>query len=358
MRNSLHNIICFLIIIPGIAFTSFANEDVVNDGREGLKSVFDRLAEQEVLTISVKTDIDKLLTKRKSKNYQGAVMSFDDSSDLRPEWNVELRTRGKYRKKICDFPPIKIKFNHSIFKSEHLKPFKSLNLVTHCGENEESEELLVREYLAYKIYNLITDRSLRVQLVKINWEDTSGKYDLGQKWGFFIENDDEMALRLGGGIYDEFGVSHNDVHSESASQHALFQYLIGNADWNLEMNKNIHFVKNYSTGEVFVVPYDFDFSGLVNASYAVTEYGMTSVKERIFLGQASDEDLALAIESFREKEHQIVDLVKSFEHIGRSARNDVKRYVQSFFNSLDEPLLTESFYRERIKSGAVVSRQN
>lgn len=339
----------FLVFLPVLlSAIDFNYRDNVN--REVPISIFDRLSEDEVLEISIRTDIDKLLVNKKSSTYQAAFINFAGSTVTDVEWRVEIRARGKFRNRVCDFPPLKVKFDHSVLGPENLKAFKTLKLVTHCGDQAETEELLQKEYLAYKVYNTITDQSFRVQLVKINWIDSGGKHQIGEKWGFFIENEDEMAQRLGGDIYEEYGVNNDDVNSQCAAQNSIYQYMIGNADWNLESNKNISLVKSNISRDIMVIPYDFDFSGLVDASYAVSEFGLTSVQERVYLGESKSEDISKTIDLFKSKKEDILDQISSFSYLSRSGRNNVKKYIKSFYSSLDEPLKRQDYYRERIAS--------
>ena len=351
LNKTLSTILFLSFICTGFVFsgTSFT----YNESAESLRSIFDRLSDEDILKISIRTDVDRLIEDKYKGKYQVAYMQFTDSSGSDKEWRVDIKARGKLRKKICDFPPVKIKFNHEILGAENLLSFKSLKLVTHCGDEKEMEELVLKEFLAYKMYNLLTDRSLRVQLVKIDWVDAKGNHQIGEKWAFLIENEDELAHRLNGGVYDQFGVQQGDLNTQSAAHNSLFQYMIGNADWNLQMNKNICLIKPFTSSDIMVIPYDFDFSGIVNAPHAVAEHGLTSIQERIYLGECSEKDLNEARQLFLSKKDDILTLISSFNHLSRGTRKDVKKYVQSFYSSLDEPFRDVTYYKERRDSNKV-----
>lgn len=340
MRRSVSNLfilflLCFSVSLP--TANAINGDKGVGDAP---RSIFDRLSEQEILEISVKTDIEKLLANKHSSKYQGAYLKLSDAADTDAGWFVQIRTRGKFRKRVCDFPPLKLKFDHSVLGPENLKGYKSLKLVTHCGDRAGAEELLQKEYLAYKIYNTITDRSLRVQLVKINYIDSKEVHQIGEKWGFIIENKKELAERIGGGVYEEYGVSQDELNSKNAAQNSLFQYMIGNADWSLEQKKNICLIKSNTSSEIVIIPYDFDFSGLVDAPYAVpiSEYGLKSIKERIYLGESTSQEISEAMDFFKSKKKDILDQINSFSHLSRSERNKLKKYIESFYSSLNEPM--------------------
>ncbi|MDX1943663.1 MAG: hypothetical protein SFU99_24055, partial [Saprospiraceae bacterium] len=90
-----------------------------------------------------------------------------------------------------------------------------------------------------------------------------------------------------------------------------------------------------------VVPYDFDFSGLVNASYASTDatLGIKTVRERKFLGMAqSPEELKSTIEHFQAHKKEIFDYVRKFKLLSMESRTDIIQFLESFYHCLDEGL--------------------
>ncbi|MBK9492182.1 MAG: hypothetical protein IPO07_27855 [Haliscomenobacter sp.] len=57
-------------------------------------------------------------------------------------------------------------------------------MVTHCIENKTiGNEQLLKEFLTYRLYNLLTDKSYRVQLIQITYVDSNGK-DKEKRYGF------------------------------------------------------------------------------------------------------------------------------------------------------------------------------
>ena len=49
---------------------------------------------------------------------------------------------------------------------------------------------------------------------------------------------------------------------------SIFQYMIGNLDWSVLKSHNIALFRR-EDGTIIPLPFDFDYSGLVNAEYAV-----------------------------------------------------------------------------------------
>lgn len=324
----------FLLSVP----YAVASQSHQNDNGHKPTSIFDLLSNEDVVHISISTDIDSLLEKRKTDQSEKATLNFTDKNDIQSEWNVKLKVRGKFRRKTCDFPPIKIKFKKSELKDNDLKNFTSLKLVTHCGEQAEKDELLLKEYLAYKLYNIITHHSFRVQLVKVDWIDESGNNDIGINWGFLIEDEDEVKERIACEHYHDHGALHSQLDENNASMVYLFQYMIGNHDWKIENGQNMCLITDPSTNDVLALPYDFDFSVLVGAYYARVPYKLDGPNKRMYLGTYNHTQHIEAVELFKSKKDEIITEIKSFGHLSRSSRNKMVKYIKSFYSSLKKPL--------------------
>ena len=53
-------------------------------------------------------------------------------------------------------------------------------VVTHCRDRDEYEENVLEEYLAYRIYALLTEISFRVRLARITYGDCTSSDQMGQ----------------------------------------------------------------------------------------------------------------------------------------------------------------------------------
>lgn len=349
MKIAIAKIFSLLFLALSVLPVATAQQQVDELILDKRKNIFNLLSQNEVLEVSVETDIDKIITNKYLDEPTAAVFQINNGRNNHSEYNVSLSPRGKYRLKVCDFPPIKIKFDKSEFSSEKLDSHESLKLVTHCKEFEDSEDIILKEYLVYKIYNIISDQSFRVQLVKINWIDSKGNHDIDEQWGFIIESEKQMAKRLGAKVYDEEAISHQEINKLSAAQTSLYQYMIGNPDWKMAPLQNLSILKPKKQDEYLTIPYDFDFCGLVGAPYSVTEFKLYSTKERIYLGESDESDLKSAMELFKSKKKLIISEIKSFEHIQGSTRREILKYIRSFFATFNQPLMDKAFYKERFE---------
>src|SRR5262245_58468122 len=142
--------------------------------------------EDKVIDLDLVTDLKKLVAQKKLETYQPAnvTMHFPDSSVLSEP--IRLSARGQFRRTECFVPSIKLDFKNTT--SPKLAPLSRLKLVVGCGTRTSEERLVLREFLIYKIYNLLTNMSFRVRLLHINYTDTREKIKPYSQYGFLIED--------------------------------------------------------------------------------------------------------------------------------------------------------------------------
>ena len=310
------------------------------------KSIFDVISQQEVVEVNLEMNLDQMLSDRKSEESFDAEFSFKDHNDQLQNWKVKVNIRGKYRRLKCkEMPPLKVNFKKKDLANSGLAPFDDFKLVTQCVQDKAlAKELLLKEYLAYKIYNKITDYSFRVQFLKIKFKDAiSGR--VKTQWGFIIEDTGQLRARLKAEKYEGiFGIKVEETNKEQFKSMALFQYMIGNLDWDL--HKRAHNVKVIKKeGKLLAIPYDFDFSGLVSAPYATfnPSYNVKSRKDRFYLGNPEDlEEMNETVELFKSKKEKIIQLVKGFKLLKREDRRETIDYLNLFYKDIEKIQLPES----------------
>jgi hypothetical protein len=250
---------------------------------------------------------------------------------------VEVRGRGNFRRKNCAFSPLKIKIkkkdaNHTVFDDN-----KSLKLVLPCQSSDSYNNLVFREYLCYQFYQIISPYYFNTRLVNITLTDAGNKKNKTYSVpGFFIEDNDLVAKRVNGQVVDRR--IHPMQFMDTASvQHDIFQYLIGNTDWSVLNNHNECAVL-LENSKFISLPYDFDMSGIVNASYATIneELTITSVKERLFRGYCRDESIYEIVRAqYLELEPKLYDVMKSNEKLFEPKEFQViNKFVDDFYSIL------------------------
>ncbi|MEO1260465.1 MAG: hypothetical protein AAFZ15_16840 [Bacteroidota bacterium] len=303
------------------------------------KSIFDLMNYREVLDLTLEADLATFKVDRQNTSSHPAKISFKDVSGEPQEWDLKIKLRGAFRRMKCtDVPPLKLNFKKSELEKAGLAKFDDLKLVPQCfADQAAAKESLLKEYLAYKLYNEMSGYSFRVQLVRITYVDiTTGQKD--KQWAFLIEDAAQLRARLHAEkMEDKYNLPVDSFHLSQARLMAVFEYLIGNGDWSFRNLKNVKFMRK--KGKVIPVPYDFDFSGMVNAAYAIpnVSVGQTSVQERVFLGFENDPGLLHStIYHVLGKQEKLEAIVLGFKPLSYSSRLEVLEYLRDFFESPEQ----------------------
>ncbi len=243
-------------------------------------NVFDS---DEVLEIKLSGNIRQLFNDRgDAPQYHPLVLNYNkEGKDV--SITLKAKTRGNFRrdKENCTYPPILLNFQSITNKGSIFEEQDKLKLVTPCRD----EQYIFREYLVYKLYNLITPKSFKARLVKVNFYDTQKKRET-LFYSFLIEEDEQMAKRNKTRILERKQISGESTETETFLKMAVFQYLIGNTDWSVPYLHNIRIIAFDSLSIPSVVPYDFDHAGIVDAPYALPpeQLALRSTQERRFRG--------------------------------------------------------------------------
>jgi hypothetical protein len=317
------------------------NDPGRNESKE-IRTIFDKLKQgKEVLDVTIEFDMAPLMENRYNEKAQKATFIYKDLRKNEVQYEVKASLRGKYRRRVCEFPPLMIKFPKKDLKAEGLSDHNDLKLVTHCIDDKlVGNENVIKEYLLYRMFNELTPYSYRVQLLKVTYKDVNNNYPKVKRWAFLIEDTDEMAERLGGEECEKcLNIPTDSINTANENLVALFQFMIGNADWSSVMDRNIKFVNRSEEDKKLIVPYDFDFSGMVNASYALpsTDYGLTSIKDRVFLGREVSEDVfASNIRLFLEKKKTLYNILHDCKLLNTDARFEMLDYMDTFYACISD----------------------
>ena len=290
-------------------------------------------------------------------NLTGPLSSLFESDDDRRELPFILRTndveraikvrvRGKSRRRVCTFPPLRINFTVNDTSQSIMEGQDKLKLVTHCRENKSAESDILQEYAAYRIFNLISEVGYRVRLLRITYTDTDGgfKESVFDRYGFLIESESELGDRVGGQPAHETGVSLRSLDSKHAATVFVFQYLIGNTDWSLvtadDDDTCCHNGDLFDIGSVrYYVPYDFDLAGLVNAPYARPDPSLriSRVTQRLYRGYCISTDaLKDALSTIKARRVDILDVIRQLPGLSLKETVATIIYLEEFFVRADD----------------------
>lgn len=300
-----------------------------------------------ILDIELRADFSAIQADRDSvsKPRNGYLIYNDETATRRLQ--VSISPRGNFRRdpNNCNFPPLWIDFKKKELQNTVFINQNKLKLVTPCRSDAD----VVDEYLVYKLYNAITPQSLLVRLAHITYFDSGTGKKILDGYGFFIEDEDKAAARNNARETKKF-LTPFDLDSESYMRLALFQYMIGNKDWFVSSKKNIILMQpSDSSLTPFAVPYDFDFSGFVDADYTRPSNmpGYNVHTRRIYKGTCtSDEEFADALKEFRAFRTELLNIMESPGNLPGPYRQTNRGYIDEFFTSMADITKLIEIFRE------------
>ena len=301
-------------------------------------SIFDEMHYKEVLELTIESDFERLKTDRRNEEYQVAKVSFKDKTGELQDWNAKLKLRGRFRRMFCEnLPPLKLKFKKSDLEAAGLATFNDMKLVTQCTPDKyAAQDLIKREYATYRLYNEVSEYSFRVQLLKITYIDINTG-DKSREWGFLIEDTAQLKSRLDLEKCDQcYNKPIEAFVGKELRLVSVFQYMIGNSDWGIDQVQNVKLL--LKGDKIIPIPYDFDFSGLVGAPYAVplSHIGMTNIRQRIYLGfEEESTNLYNALYSLYGNRKKFIDFIGEMKFLYPISREDMQAYLTEFFDDFE-----------------------
>ncbi len=293
-------------------------------------------AKENLLEVTLNTNLKRLNTNRKNSPYQSGTITWHNpagTGDITE--NIKLKLRGNFRKENCSMASLMLNFKDPD-KQSRFRKLGKVKMVAPCSFGYEYDQYVLKEYLIYKMYNLITDASFKVRLLHLTVQDSVKAKKHYKEYAFVIEPADVLAKRKNWVEDDKMKFNTEQTNRAHSTMVFLFQYMVGNTDWSIPFyhNTKLFFPKDSAKTRPYVVPYDFDFSGLVNAPYASQPEttGLTSVTERFYMGYPRTiEELKEAASIFLSKENILYDLVNGFEFIDKNIRIEMVEYLEQFF---------------------------
>jgi hypothetical protein len=301
---------------------------------------FGLFTKDEILDLSLRFDLTHYKRKKPKEEYMKAILTYHINEKDSINKDIRLKSRGEFRNGYCDLPPIRLNFSKTDFQKNDLKKINKLKMVTHCKYG--NEDYLMKEYLIYKLYNVLTDYSFRVRLVRIEYINTYKKSTPVNSYAFFIEPVELLGERTKSVPVDAVILNQTQINPEMIDRMAIFFYMIGNTDWSVPNQHNCKILSSLVFGNSnlgLIVPYDFDYSGLVNADYAIPgeSLGIESVLERRYLGICRSEDTFInALREFSDKKEEFYKVINNFTLLAEKERKEMIRYLDSFYAGFDK----------------------
>jgi hypothetical protein len=305
-------------------------------------------ASPDKIHIVIQAPLNGLIRNRSSEGKIAGTLIDPNGQSL--PITLELRGITRRTSEVCDFPPLRVEFAIPPPPTSLFAGQKKLKLITHCRNSPSFQQYVLLEYSVYGMYNLLTPHSFRAKLADVDYRDEAGR-PIISRIGFFLEELSDLAHRNGmRPAHGSDRIPVADLSSPDAARYALFQDMIGNHDWSMRAGPvgkdcchNAELIGALAPGQTIPVPYDFDFSGLVDAPYATppTELDLSSVKDRLYRGYcAHNPDALAAARQMRVARPQILGVLMQVPGLDPRTQARAAAYLNGFFTDMasDESL--------------------
>jgi len=295
-------------------------------------------SDTSVINGTLSFNIERILKKR---DKQGLLFPAEFTSTLSDGKIINdtllLEIRGHFRRDYCYLPPLRLIFNND--STQVWYNLKTMKLISACRVAPEYEEYILKEYLIYKMYNLITDKSFRVRLLNLTYLDSSNNKKPFHDHAFLLEDVKDVARR---NDCTEFTTV--KLHSESTDRAqmtivAIFEYMIGNTDWSVQYLQNIKLLAKDSNSIPTTVPYDFDHAGIVDATYAkpAEELQISSTRQRMYRGYCVKDmkQFDPAIAAFNSIKKDIYSLYQNNLLLSEKYKKSTIKFLDEFYATIN-----------------------
>ena len=297
---------------------------------------------QTPLEVTLTANISQLRgDKNANPPWRPVTLSYKSAEGSAVTVPLRARTRGIWRLKTCDFPPLRLNFNGATSKGSIFHHLDKPKLVSYCQDMDGYEQYVVQEFQLYRIYQLLTPLSHKARLLKFTYADSATGKVRARRYGFLLEEPNALAARLGGKVVDQKGALPGDLDQDQDALLGVFQYMIGNTDFSISGLHTVELLFK-DNGSVLPIAYDFDFAGAVNARYAVPDVSINipNVRQRVFRGYCTDAGSYSRIFAlFNEKKPEIYALYG--DEIGRlmdrGTVRETLRYFDDFYSTINDP---------------------
>ncbi|MEO1450599.1 MAG: hypothetical protein AAFV07_13805 [Bacteroidota bacterium] len=299
----------------------------------------DLFSEEAPLKVELVFNYKKFIRHKYKDEYMPAAIHIELEEGEVVSDTIRMKARGNFRRRFCTFPPIKLNFKKTDFTTPSLQSLETIKLVTNCKFQDVFQQYLYQEYLAYRLYNELTPESFRVRLVEITYTDSEGKKEPFTRIGFLIEDVDDVAKRNQAQKIKSERAVFSDIDPIVMNRVSLFEYMIGNSDWALGNMHNVKIVQSQDIANPrrILLPYDFDYCGMVNTHYALPHESLPieKVTERIYLGPCVDPGtLDITFGQFIEKKERFMAIIQEFPLLDDRRKRLMTGYLEDFFEDM------------------------
>jgi hypothetical protein len=301
----------------------------------------------DLLEVTITAPFSTIMWERPSDEDVQGQLSYYDLDQEEAVLDIGIRTRGHFRRQreVCPFAPLRLNFRKT--KGTLFAKSDKLKLVTHCKSGSPRyTQALLKEYVAYRILNSLTDASFRVRLLRVKYVESESGEIVDHNYAFLIEHRDQLAKRIGLKVDKSESTTASAIDGVHTNLVSMFQYLIGNTDFSpIKGMPDQPCCHNYvlfgdDNGPALSIPYDFDMTGIVSAPHSAPNprFQLRSVRDRLYRGRCeNNHHLEASIRIFQEHRQDLEEILRSTPGLSKNSVRKLKKYMSSFYDLIDSP---------------------
>ena len=290
----------------------------------------------------------------KEVEYDGILRYVDaDGVEVRLDVGLEVRGNWRLRKDNCRYSQLWVDLKRGQTPNTLFAEQNRLKLVVQCRGQARYRDYLAKEQQLYEVFANLSDIHFDTRLVNATYVDSEDPDSSRTHLAFFIEHQRRLRERFEMEEVELNSISHTDLDPLQSSLVGLFMYQIGNTDYSMiespEDDECCHNTKLLvaETGRYFPIPYDFDGSGFVDASYAGMPnpaFGIRNNRSRAYRGFCFEtEQLNAAVARIIAGRDNINATISDTSHISDRTANRSISYMEDFYEILENQ---RSFQRQ------------
>jgi hypothetical protein len=275
--------------------------------------------------------------------YRGSV-TWDEGGATRT-LEVKFEARGHFRRSedICDHVPIWLDLDKDEVDGTLFAGQNRLKLVLQCRDTPAYAEYIAREHQVYRMFNLLSDVSLKSRMLRVTLRDSDTGEERTQR-ALVLQHHKRLAEQLDLEVLEQDQILRATLDPQQSNLVALFMMMVANTDFSMAAGKPgegcCHNTKPLinADGVVFPVPYDFDSVGYVNAIYAQVAAGLgqDDVRDRVYRGYCAHNDMMdTNMDLLRQHKDALLAIAADDSYVSERTARDSVRFIEGFYKLID-----------------------
>ena len=292
-------------------------------------SLYAMIYEAEEVVVALSSKIRQIASNFKDGNAtEGKVSVSVDGQSY--SFTTMFELGGKTRRKICKMPPVKLNVKKKELQAQGFsKGLDKSKIVFQCNTSKNMAQSIKMEKLLYDLYSVVSPYGRRSKMIKVKIDGEKKIFD-----AFLLEDDDDFEVRTGTQVLKNKTIATTSLNREEYVKMCMFQFMISNADWSARKGHNTDLYRRIEDNSLIVVPYDFDYSGIINNSYAVAPENLpiSKVTERYFMDKSiSMTEMKECINYFLLKEAAMFERIEDASFLADNSKKRITKFVGDFY---------------------------